>query len=266
MRLPGEVISEKRDRRDTAFLLTGGTGFLGSHISVELLKRGYRVILVCRPNRHESALQRVNRLLEWFGRTREVPSQPEVIEGDLTKQNLGLSDSRYTYLLEDIWNNGGRKADKLGIRIENDGSLYLPIRIGEHNGGGLNLIPIDYFVDSFVTLVHARLDSSIFHIVADRQKTIDELLQYIRDFFRLRGITTASREALDKAPKNALEILYDSYLHTYHPYIQDTRTFSSEKTKSLLQAHHIECPDFTFPVFTRCMDYAVEVDWGRKLR
>jgi hypothetical protein len=153
----------------------------------------------------------------------------------------------------------------MGIRAGNDGSLYMPIRIEEKKAGRIDLIPIDYFVESFMTLMEGCPDSAIFHIVAHRPSSLEEILHYTRDLFFIKGIATVGREELERAPKNALEMLYDGYLQTYHPYIRDTRTFSNERAESILKKRHIRCPDFTFSVFSRCMKYAVEVDWGRKL-
>jgi nucleoside-diphosphate-sugar epimerase len=401
MRATRDLISDRRRSRQVTILLTGGTGFLGSHLAVEFIKRGYPVVLVCRTNRHASASQRVDRLLEWFGLARDTISHLEIIEGDLAEPNLGLSTSHYTYLLEavdeivhcagntsfserkrgevekdnlkaleyvlklaadgrcsyfhhvstayvagkrsgvceealveterfnnvyeetknraehlvsevcgekgirmniyrpsivygnsktgrslafnalyypikallflkdlykkDIQQQGGEKADKMGIRAGNDGSLYMPIRIEEKKAGRIDLIPIDYFVESFMTLMEGCPDSAIFHIVAHRPSSLEEILHYTRDLFFIKGIATVGREELERAPKNALEMLYDGYLQTYHPYIRDTRTFSNERAESILKKRHIRCPDFTFSVFSRCMKYAVEVDWGRKL-
>ena len=40
-----DTLEKRRADRSARFFLTGGTGFLGSHIAVELLKKGFRVTL-----------------------------------------------------------------------------------------------------------------------------------------------------------------------------------------------------------------------------
>jgi len=49
------------------FFITGGSGFLGSRIAVELLKGGATVILAVRGRDGKSPRQRVDKLMEWYG-------------------------------------------------------------------------------------------------------------------------------------------------------------------------------------------------------
>jgi len=46
------------------FLLTGGTGFLGSLFAVELIKRGDKVIFLGRSKNNESFRERIKKILD----------------------------------------------------------------------------------------------------------------------------------------------------------------------------------------------------------
>jgi nucleoside-diphosphate-sugar epimerase len=69
---------ERRAARTNRILLTGGTGFLGSHIAVALLKAGHRVTILARASRRVSARDRVAQILDECLRHRL-----EVAEGDI---------------------------------------------------------------------------------------------------------------------------------------------------------------------------------------
>lgn len=400
-RVSKHAIAEKRRKKRNNILLTGGTGFLGSHIAMELLRRGYPVLLLCRPSRDLTAVQRVEQLLAWFEVSTSEISNLEVIEGAIDRPQLGLSDSQYNHLLEyvdevvhcaantsfakrkreevetgnvktlhnvvdlavrskcyhfhhvstayvagkrtgrceeelveteqftniyeetkyraeryvskicweegirlniyrpsivyghsrngksirfnalyypvktllflrevyerDIKERGGKQADKMGIRAGNGNSMYLPIRVEKEERGGINLIPVDYFVESFVAIMEECLDGGVFHIVSHRPKKLDDLIEYTKRLFNISGMTAVCKEDFANVPKNALEILFDSYLDTYHPYLRDTRIFSNERAESILHKKNISCPDLSFAVFAKCMGYAVEVEWGKRL-
>ena len=60
-RVSQQEIENRRRDRSARFLLTGGTGFLGSHIGVELLRRGHQVWFLARSDKLRSAEARVNR-------------------------------------------------------------------------------------------------------------------------------------------------------------------------------------------------------------
>jgi len=80
-----------------ACLLTGATGFLGSHILAGLLKQGERVVVVGRPAGRESLAARIRRLLRWFA-IEHLEEQLESHEADFLKPGLGLGADEYERL------------------------------------------------------------------------------------------------------------------------------------------------------------------------
>ncbi len=80
-----------------ACLLTGATGFLGSHIMAGLLKKGERVVVVGRAAGGESLAERIRRLLRWFA-IEHLEKQLECLEADFLKPGLGLGAGEYERL------------------------------------------------------------------------------------------------------------------------------------------------------------------------
>lgn len=100
MRETTDHIEEKRRRRKNVTFLTGGTGFVGSHLAVELLKKGYFVILLSRPKRNLDAFERVQQILGWHNFP--YNENLKVVNGQITEPQLGLDDEMYAYLLKNI--------------------------------------------------------------------------------------------------------------------------------------------------------------------
>ena len=399
MRRSVDYIVEKRKNAESVIFLTGGTGFMGSHIAVALLKRGYFVIFLCRPKHDLSAYERVQKILEWHG----FPYNKnfKVVSGQVDEPRLGLDDETYTYLLEnvdEIWHcaadtsflererrqaekvnvqgalnvlklaaeskcyffhymssayavgkvhgrcmekympqrqfynvyeetkhiaeghvletcgregirvniyrpsiiygdsrtgkslsfkalyvpfragyylkklfekdieeNQGLKAEKLGVRKTEDGKTYMPIRIGKIDGSSFDLVPIDFAVAGCIAIMENCLDGGIFHLVSRKPSTLDELIVFGEKFFNVAGYKSVPAEDFINQPRNTLENLFDSFINVYEPNFHDARIFDSTKAGEILDRNNIVCPYLDYEIFSRCINYAIEVDWGRAL-
>lgn len=401
MRIGTDALGERRAARKQRILVTGGTGFLGAHIAVALLRAGCRVTVLARSSKRLPARDRVGRLADWFGLEEEARLRLAVAEGDILEPgwaaeaagrdgglgdvdeivhcasstafaerkraeveavNIGglrnvldfaargravffhhvstayvagnrtglcpedwvepgaaanvyeetkargeamarevcggegirlnvfrpsivYGDSRTgrslrfnavyfpvkaaVYLrdiyLADIRERGGRKAAEMGIRMNDDGRLFMPLRIAAVGGGGLNLVPIDFCVGAMTAVMEDRLEGGIYHIVNARPTSIGDIVCFSKRLFRLDGIEACEGAAFETRPRTALERIYDSYLEPYRPYMRDLRVFEAGNAAASLERRGLECPEFTYEVFARCMEYAVEADWGARL-
>ncbi|OGD14355.1 MAG: hypothetical protein A2V76_02045 [Candidatus Aminicenantes bacterium RBG_16_63_14] len=401
MRIGTGPLRKKRAARTSRILVTGGTGFLGSHIAFALLRAGYRVTVLSRSSKNLPARDRVAHLADWLGLEEEERRRLAVAEGDILdpgwaaaalegpagpgpvdeivhcasntsfaerkraeveavnidglrnvldfaarsgcfffhdvstafvagkrtglcreewvesgeftnvyeetkargevlvrdvcrregirlnvcRPSIVYGDSRTgrtlrfnalyfpvkaavflrDIYLADIRERNGRKAAELGIRMMENRFLFMPIRIEVGREGGINLVPIDHCVDVFMAILEDSLDGGIYHIVNPRPTRIEDVVDHAKRLFRLDGIETCGPGAFDARPKNALETLYDATLDVYRPYMQDLRIFEIKNAAPVLESHGLVCPEFTYDVFARCMNYAVEAGWGARL-
>ena len=84
------------------FLLTGATGFLGSHMLNELLGRGQRVQCLVRCSSTANGLQRVTNTFRRFGLDTQPLQGIDIVAGDITLPHLGLSADDYKRLSEEV--------------------------------------------------------------------------------------------------------------------------------------------------------------------
>ena len=80
--------------KEKIFVLTGATGFLGSHLMAALIARGERIIVLGRSKEGKAFTDRVAELLAWFGL---AGSRERIrsVEADFLKSSLGLTAKEY---------------------------------------------------------------------------------------------------------------------------------------------------------------------------
>ena len=165
----------------------------------------------------------------------------------------------------DIRERGGRKAADMGVRLDGDGWTVMPIRIMAEDGAGFNVIPVDFFVRAFGAIREGARDGGVFHIVNSRPTRIEDIIEYTQTLFHIRGITACPARDMEGKPRNALEAVFETYLEAYGPYMRDRRVFEEGKVGPILERKGIHCPDLTYDIFKRCLDYAVQCRWGARL-
>ncbi len=167
---------------------------------------------------------------------------------------LFLRDS----LKRDILENKGERAYALGASLDSDGSLRLPVSLP--GGGWLNLIPVDFLVDSVMAIMEKRA-SGIFHLVNPQRVSVKEVTGYLMKYYALSGIEITGKTCM----KGSLQVLIDRYMDVYYPYLCDTRVFDDSRAREVLDPAGIRCPEFNGEIFLRCMDFAIEKNWGSKI-
>lgn len=173
------------------------------------------------------------------------------------------------YLLKKVFakdlENGGTHSQKLGVYKDINGRICFPIELETQPHTGINLIPIDYFVETFLALYNMENTGRIHHITNPHPSPLEVLLEYTSRYFELTGITTSQNSWKPEEEKNAMEKLFHSYLGEYNHYLTDDRIFDTSKTDQLLQSSDIHCPHFDYPLYKKIIDYAIKTNWGKAL-
>jgi len=155
---------------------------------------------------------------------------------------------------------GGGKSKKWGISLDEDGILNLPLKIYLANRGSVNLIPIDYFVETVLGIIEHPATNGVYHVTSDNPPDIVALAEYSQRFLGLRGIQVLWNQSGKAINPNPAEELFDKLFEQYRPYLSDNRIFNQSRTHSITQG--VSAPPFTYEIFEKCMAYAVACDWG----
>jgi nucleoside-diphosphate-sugar epimerase len=166
--------------------------------------------------------------------------------------------------LNDLNNNGGKKSAQNGIHIDNDGFLFIPLKIFlPDKEGSINLIPVDYFVAATLEIIRNCPEGGIFHLTTDDPVKFETLALFNEKFMRVRGVEILYGTPDVNLVRNPAEELFDRFIEPYRPYLADNRTFDKTNTNTVTQ--NLNPPLFTYEIFKKCMDYATDVKWGASI-
>jgi nucleoside-diphosphate-sugar epimerase len=199
--------------------------------------------------------------------------RPSIVYGDsVTGRSLRFNALYYPvrslqYIrdiyLADIKNNKGIKSAECGIYINDKGMLHLPIRIFIPNEGNINLIPVNYFTETVLSIIDKPATETFYHITTDNPETMVSLASYTERFLNISGIEVVIGTPCADEMRNPPEELFDFFIREYRPYISDRRIFMHANTS--MATRGALPPDLSYEIFQRCMAFAVSADWGRNL-
>lgn len=164
--------------------------------------------------------------------------------------------------LKDITGQGGRRSKQWGVSLGDDGILTLPLSIHLKSRGAVNLIPVDYFVESALGIIEHSGSGGIYHITSDNPPNMITLVEYSQRFLGVRGVGALWDYSGNPPEPNPAEELLDKFIKPYRPYLSDTRIF--DRTHAKRVTHSLVAPSLTYDIFERCMAFAVECEWGKK--
>ena len=159
----------------------------------------------------------------------------------------------------DLLQKGGEKSHRMGVRMIDENRLFLPLNIKAPESAGINIIPVDYFVQIFMNIIEDRCREGIFHIVQKENCPTRVLIEYTMRYFNVEGLETTSV----KNTEGPIERIFNLYNEAYLPYLEDKRVFSSKNTRHL--RGYVPDDRFTYDRFKLCVDYAMKTGWGKYL-
>jgi len=165
--------------------------------------------------------------------------------------------------LNDLMNNGGLKAAKNGIFIDKEGYLFLPLKIYLPDEGDINIIPVDYFVNTTVKIIENCSINGIYHLTNPYRTTMKIVAKYYEQLMKVRGVEIIYGPMPNDLLRNPAEELFDRFIEPYRPYLSDNRVF--DRTNTTLITDNLNPPEFTYDIFKTCMEYAIKVNWGASI-
>jgi nucleoside-diphosphate-sugar epimerase len=224
-------------------------------------------------NVYEESKARAESIISAFCEKNEIPYtiiRPSIVYGDSrTGRSLRfnalyfpLQSLKYIQeiYLNDIKNHGGKKSQKHGIFIDDDGFLFLPLRIYLPHEGALNLIPVDYFVDATMKIIANASSVGIYHLTNNSPTKLKTISVYNEQFMKIKGVEIIYGKSEDNVLRNPAEELFDRFVEPYRSYLSDNRRFDRVNTDMVTDNLHP--PEFTDEIFKNCMEYAIRVNWG----
>jgi nucleoside-diphosphate-sugar epimerase len=227
-------------------------------------------------NVYEESKARAESMISAFFEKNEIPYtiiRPSIVYGDsrtgrsLKFNALYFPIQSVKYIKDiytnDIINHGGKKSGKLGIFIDDEGYLFLPLRIYLPKKGSLNLIPVDYFVNATMKIIDNATSGGIYHLTNNSPSKMEIISVFNEKFMKIRGVEIIYGKSTDNALRNPAEELFDRFIEPYREYLSDNRIFDRANTD--LVTENLHPPEFTDDIFKNCMEYAIRVNWGESI-
>jgi hypothetical protein len=156
-----------------------------------------------------------------------------------------------------------KKSKQFGIFLDDDGYLYLPLRIFLPRQGALNIIPVDYFVKATMEVLTNASPGGIYHITNNFHTKLETIAEYNEQLMKIKGVEIIYSRSSEDVARNPAEELFDRFIEPYRLYLSDNRVF--ERLNTDKATGNLHPPGFTYEIFKNCMEYAISVNWGQSI-
>lgn len=186
--------------------------------------------------------------------------------------------SQRTGLDSFIFRPGIVVGDTEGGRIMNFDGLYNLMRFFDNVGGVVgkkefralgnpdvtkNFVPVDYVADAVWHIV-GHGSPGTYHITNPSPIRLSELRRIFADLFDLPGARFVHQSDFQKNQANRLERMYQEATSNYLPYFMDEPVFDRSNTNRALSNTSLELPEMNAEFFSRLLDYARRLKWGKR--
>jgi thioester reductase-like protein/predicted lipid carrier protein YhbT len=168
--------------------------------------------------------------------------------------------------------------DTVGGRIMNFDGLYNLMRFFDNVGSVVgkkefravgnpettkNFVPVDYVADAVWHIIQ-NVSPGTYHITNPSPIRLSELRQIFADLFDLPGARFVHQSDFQKTQTTRLERMYQEATSHYLPYLMGEPVFDRTNTNRALTDTSLEVPKMDIEFFSRLLDYARRVKWGKR--
>jgi len=219
-------------------------------------------------NNYERSKFDAERELLALNRQYQIPCtvyRPSIIIGDTSTGFTKNFDNIYVFgkylcrlkelAMRNIQRKGaGTISSSYPVSLEIPGDKY----------GTINLVPVDYVASAIIAISMRRESiNKTFHIVNPSPPTLGELAAWMMTATGFYGIRIAPVFTFQTHKQTLQEKAFLQRMGAFLPYLYGELCFDSSNTRDFLRGTGIECSMITGDHINMCMQYAMEVDWGR---
>jgi predicted lipid carrier protein YhbT len=126
-----------------------------------------------------------------------------------------------------------------------------------------NFVPVDYVADAVWHIIQ-NVSPGTYHITNPSPIRLSELRQIFADLFDLPGARFVHQSDFQKTQTTRLERMYQEATSHYLPYLMGEPVFDRTNTNRALTDTSLEVPKMDIEFFSRLLDYARRVKWGKR--
>jgi thioester reductase-like protein len=126
-----------------------------------------------------------------------------------------------------------------------------------------NFVPVDYVADAVWHIVRHGPPGT-YHITNPSPMRLSELRRIFSDLFDLPGARFVHQSDFQKTQANRLERMYQEATSNYLPYLMGEPVFDRTNTNRALSDTSLEISPMNAEFFSRLLDYARRLKWGKR--